>query len=143
MGQIKDSEAIAADPADVWRVVGDFQGFHRWHPGVTASAAENEGRRRRLTTLDGAVIVEDRLPADSERTYRYAIVESGLPMTRHQASLSVEPGPGGSVLRWECEFDARSSDAEGIVTTVLGQVIRSGLEAVAATFTDRRGAQPA
>jgi mxaD protein len=141
MGQITDSEEIAAEPAEVWRVAGDFHGLHRWHPGVASSEAEEGGGRRRLTTVDGAIIVEDRLPANDERTYRYAIVESGLPMTRHQASLSVIPGPRGSVVRWECEFDSPSPEAEGIVTNVLGQVFRSGLSALAAKFAAGRGAQ--
>ena len=141
MGQIKDSEEIAAEPAEVWKLAGDFHGLHRWHPGIAASEPEEGGRRRRLTTVDGAVILEDRLPADDERTYRYSIVESGLPITRHQASLSVAQGPRGSVARWECEFDSPSPEAEAIVTTVLGQVIRSGLEALAGRFAERKGAQ--
>ena len=83
MARIKDSGAIAAAPAEVWKLAGDFRGLHRWHPGVARSEPE-EGGRRRLTTVEGAVILEDRLPADGERSYCYSIVESGLPLTRHK-----------------------------------------------------------
>ncbi|TCM83517.1 polyketide cyclase/dehydrase/lipid transport protein [Rhodovulum steppense] len=104
---------LAAEPAEVWAVVGDFQDMG-WHPAVHATTGEggNTLDATRLLTLgaaDGPTIAEELYKYDAGKmTYSYRITEVAvevLPVTNYSAHLTVKPrAGGGSVVEWRGAF---------------------------------------
>ncbi len=110
----KAAEAVevAAPPAKVWAVVGDFQNAD-WLPGVVSIEGENgvtpERATRRLIFAGGGVIDERLVQYDAaEMSLRY-ILEHGdfsvLPVGNLSATLKVKPtADGGSLIEWKARF---------------------------------------
>ncbi len=105
---------LKAAPDRVWDVVGDFTGIHRWHPGVKgATLLEGQNRQalavRQLDLGDGQWLISELLDWDgSQRTLRYRILKSPLPIVNYVARYSVEPTrSGGSSFTWKAEFRRR------------------------------------
>ena len=77
---------LAAPPAEVWAVIGPFDGM--WHPLIAdiRTIGIGIGMLRHINTIDGKVIVE-RLEAhdESEGTTRYSLI-SGMPATRYRGN---------------------------------------------------------
>ena len=134
-GAVSRTIDLPANAADVWDVVGDFNGLPRWNAGVERSELSNGGKRRTLFLKVGGTVVEDLLVRnDAARVICYSIVESAVPVSRHKATMTViERGTGQSTIRWECEFEPKGIDAatvEGIFSTVFDR----GLKQLAERF---------
>ncbi len=130
---------IAAPPATVWKMIGNYNHLDVWHPAVAASdltgSGTSAGDVRVLTLGDGATITE-RLVAysDTERSYTYAIEASPLPVDRYVSTLAVLPGQGGgSVVRWSSTFDPKGAPAEKASEVIAG-IYDAGLGRLAAYF---------
>jgi hypothetical protein len=127
MGTASHSIDIAADPAAVWDYVGDFNGLHRWHPGVVKSTLEEGGKVRRLKLRNGSVNLERLLDHDdARRVSRYSITESALPLRRHAATIAVLGNERGCTVNWACEFESKGPpDAE--LEAIFRQIFAVGL----------------
>lgn len=130
---VEETAILNAGAADVWALVGDFNGLNHWHPAVSAS--HQEGDHRTLTLQDGATIteiLEDR--SNSTRSYRYRIETSPLPVSDYESSIRVEDaGQGKSRVIWASHFNtAGVSDAEA--EKVIRNVYRGGLDNLARRF---------
>lgn len=107
-----ESIEIAASPAEVWAVVGDFQNAD-WLPGVVSTKGEGgvtpERATRRLTFANGGAIDERLVQYDAvEMSLRY-LIEHGdfsvLPVGNLSATLKVGPaGEGQSRVEWKARF---------------------------------------
>lgn len=110
--KVEESVTLAATPAEVWKVVGDYGKLHGWHPVVakteiTRGANNQVGAVRALETKDGAKIVEELLNYDARKmSMRYKFIESPLPVSDYQSSLSVVPAGKGSRVVWKGSFKA-------------------------------------
>jgi len=102
---------IAAPPAKVWAVVGDFQNFG-WLPGVAKTEGDGgnapEQARRRTTFTSGAII-EDRLVQydAGAMSLRYLIEKIDfkvMPINNFSATITVRPGAGGAIVEWKSRF---------------------------------------
>lgn len=141
---------VAAAPADVWAVVGDFQDMS-WHPAVHSStgAGGNEIDATRLLTLGaegGPTIAEVLYKFSAEKmSYSYRITDvkvEVLPVTNYSSHLTVKPtDSGGALIEWRGAFyrgypnndpPAELSD-EAAVAAVTG-VYQAGLDALTARF---------
>lgn len=121
---------LNAAPDAVWQRIGDFNGLHAWHPAVSGSRLlagnNNQAGAERLLTLGNGATISERLleHSDVERLYRYAILESPLPVRDYQSLLRVEAAPDGQALvTWQGEFVAQGvSDEEalGVVEGIYG-----------------------
>jgi hypothetical protein len=110
--KVVETIEIAAPPARVWAVVGDFQDMG-WLPGVARTEGEGgvtpEIARRKLFLASGAVI-DERLVQydDAAMTLRYIIEHvdfAVLPVGNLSATLKVSPAAsGGSVVEWKSRF---------------------------------------
>ncbi|MCG3201705.1 MAG: IS1595 family transposase ISMpo2 [Gammaproteobacteria bacterium] len=130
---------IAAPPATVWKMIGNYNHLDVWHPAVAASdltgSGTSAGDVRVLTLRDGATITE-RLVAysDAERSYTYAIEGSPLPVDGYVSTLVVLPGEdGGSVVRWSSTFDPKGAPAEKASEVIAG-IYDAGLGRLATYF---------
>ncbi|SQF98244.1 Polyketide cyclase / dehydrase and lipid transport [Paucimonas lemoignei] len=124
---------VSADK--VWQLVGGFLSLHDWLPMIASSETLEGGRVRKLTTADGAVIVERLQTYDNaNRTYSYSIDTGPFPATNYLATLQVSAaGEHETVITWSGSFTPDGvSDAE--VETLFQGVYDGGLEALKANF---------
>ncbi len=132
MAQVTRSLNLPASPADVWKVVGQFQGLPDWHPAVVESESENvDGvEHRRLSLLGGGEILEKSWGGD-DQSYGYEIIASPLPVSRYRANISVaEAEGGGSTVTWSSSFEAT---AEGASEAIAG-IYEAGFKALKERF---------
>lgn len=109
------TQEVAAAPADVWAVIGNFQDMS-WHPVVHSTAGENGNDidATRVLTLgeeDGPTISEvlyKYSDTEKKRSYSYRITDvkvEVLPVTNYSSHLTVKPGAdGGSLVEWRGAF---------------------------------------
>lgn len=141
---------VAAEPAEVWAVIGDFQDMS-WHPAVFSSTGENGNDidATRVLTLGaegGPTISEILYKFSNEKmSYSYRITDVDvevLPVTNYSSHLTVKPRvAGGSVIEWRGAFyrgypnndppDALNDEAA--IAAVTG-VYQAGLDALTAKF---------
>lgn len=115
MAFVYESALITAPPADVWKIVGKFEGLNLWVPAVRSAvlAAGNDalkaGARREVITRDGARTIETLIDRrEAERTLTYRAVETTLPMQNYEARITLLPATlsGDSFVVWHGSFDA-------------------------------------
>jgi hypothetical protein len=130
--EVRQSVEVAASPEQVWQAIGGFCSIAEWHPAVARCAAgEQDGAAlRKLTTVDGAMLVERRVQYSEEgMSYSYQIVESPLPVEDYEATLAVMDSAGGSMITWSGEFVAAGApDAEA--RTAIEDLYAAGLAAL-------------
>ncbi len=119
-------------PADeVWKLVGGFNGLPDWHPAVSESHTEGEGKGsvRRLSLAGGGTIVErlERVDED-DRLYTYSIVDSPLPVSDYKSTIRVrDKGDGtATVVEWSSEFRP-SGASESEASKVIQGIYDAGL----------------
>jgi hypothetical protein len=141
-GTVSKALDLPARAADVWAVVGDFNGLARWNAGVAKSELSRDGKRRTLTLKAGGSVVEDLLEYDAAaRCCSYSIVESAVPVQDHKATLAViERGPDACTVRWTCEFRPKGADLQ-TVTGIFSAIFDRGLSELAALFGGQYGGQ--
>lgn len=139
-GSIKKSIVIPAGAAEVWSVVGDFNGLPRWNAGVERSDLSESGKRRTLTLKAGGSVVEDLVHRDDAvRSLSYTIVEGPIPVSRHKATIAVvERGPNSSTVQWSCEFEPKAAPVNTVAGIFTG-IFEGGLKQLAALFGGKQG----
>src|ERR1700709_2838796 len=85
---------------DVWLLVGGFHSLPDWLPFIATSEADEGGRLRKLSSQDGALIVERLETFDNQaRTYSYSIAQGPFPVTNYLATLQVAAsGDNGTLV---------------------------------------------
>ncbi|MGB3243368.1 MAG: SRPBCC family protein [Sulfitobacter sp.] len=141
---------VAADPADVWATIGNFQDMS-WHPAVHSATGENGNAidATRVLTLgaEGGPTISEVLYkfSDDKMSYSYRITDvlvEVLPVTNYSSHLTVKPRDGGgSIVEWRGAFyrgypnndpPPELSD-EAAVAAVTG-VYQAGLDALVEKF---------
>jgi hypothetical protein len=146
--KVVETIEIAAPPAKVWAVVGDFQNMS-WLPGVVKTQGEGgvtpEIAKRRLFLAGGAVI-DERLVQydDAAMSLRYIIEHvdfAVLPVGNLSATLKVSPAPsgGGSVVEWKSRFyrafpggNPPEQYTDEVAIKAVSELFKSGLAALKA-----------
>ena len=141
---------VAADPAEVWAAIGNFQDMS-WLPPVHSTTGEggNGIDATRVLTLgaeDGPTIDEVLYKySDEKMSYSYRITEvkvEVLPVTNYSSHLTVKPREGGgSLIEWRGAFyrgypnndPPPELNDEAAVAAVTG-VYQAGLDALVARF---------
>ena len=106
---------FAASASKVWNTTKDFNGLATWHPAL-ASDAIVEGTNNtvgavRLLTLKGGGTIKEKLLAfsDAHRSFKYAIVESVLPVSDYTSTFVVKSlGKGKSSVTWSGRFKRKN-----------------------------------
>jgi hypothetical protein len=128
-------EASVEAPAErVWEALRDFGAVHeRVAPGfVVDSRLEGDGDVRTVTFANGAVAREALVGIDDgARRLAYAVVESALGLTHHNASASVvATGEGSSRFVWVT--DVLPDEAAPVVAGMMEQGLEVMRRALAA-----------
>lgn len=136
-----ESIELTDEAANIWQRIGRFDDMS-WHPAIARLAMldalpTKAGARRLLTTGDGAQLLEALIShSDAERTYRYQIKTSPLPLTEYDSTIAVEAlAKGGCRVSWRSTF--RSQEGAGLdddaVRAIVSGIYRAGLDALAVT----------
>lgn len=93
---------IAASPADVWAVAGDFGGIG-WMPGIDSVTVEGDVRTIAMMGME----IKEQLVSrdDAARAITYAIVDGPVPVESHQATITVHDASEGSRVTWEVSVE--------------------------------------
>jgi hypothetical protein len=139
MPRVFHSAILKPSTDQVWQVLRDFGGVHRWLPGIDRCDVENGlqgdqvGAVRHLVARDGTRFRERLLAlSDYDLTLAYAIIEAPLPVSDHLAEIRVIPVTegGGSFVAWSAEFACPDGDHDRVTRFMLDEVIRPGLAAL-------------
>jgi hypothetical protein len=145
-GNISISKTIGIDaPATmVWEKVKDFNGLHTWHPAVAKTdilAGENNtlGTARLLTLNDGGTIEENLIAWDGTgMTFSYIIIESVLPVSDYEATLTVEAtSDTGSKVTWSASFNAGKGADDQTARDTISGIFDAGLENLVKIITNQ------
>ena len=130
--EVNQSVEVAAPPEKVWDMISDFCSIADWHPVVKkCTASEQDGAAmRKLTTVDGAVLVEKRVQySDEGMSYTYVILDSPLPVSSYTSTLAVMGMGDGSMITWSGEFAAKGAPDAKAVEVITG-IYQAGLKAL-------------
>lgn len=141
--KIDESVVIAAPPAAVWAVVGDFAGIAKWNPAIKTSSADrgNEAGSTRTLTLPTGTVTEqldDYDAAGMSMNYRSGNADPAvLPVSSYSGRLTVKAEGSGSKLVWQARgyrADTGNDPAAGMddesAVKALRALMRPGLDAV-------------
>ncbi len=139
MPQVTMSTKLAANPDELWKLLGGFAKIADWHPAVERAELQGEeGRKGTIRTLHlvgGGEIVE-RLEeiSPNERVYRYSIQQGPLPVGSYDAEIRVKDnGDGTSTVEWSSQFEAKGvPDAEAV--EVIRGIYQAGLDNLAKMY---------
>lgn len=120
MGQAEVDIDIKADPDKVWSVVGDFGGLDKWLPGVESCTQQGDDRHLSMMNMNvtESLVKKD----DAARQIVYGITD-GVPVERHQATITVSPAGNGSKVTW-------AVDTDDAMTEMMSQIYQQGLVAL-------------
>ena len=144
------SADVAAPPAEVWAVIGNFQDMS-WHPAVFSTSGEggNEVDATRVLVLGaegGPTVAEVLYKYSAEKmTYSYRITDVAvevLPVTNYSSHLTVKPGKdGGSQVEWRGAFyrgypnnDPPPELSDEAAVAAMTGVYQAGLDALVVRF---------
>ena len=121
-------------PADeVWGVIGDFHGMHKWVDGIEPSESLEGGTKRRFVMGGGQMV--ERLVEEGNRSYTYTIEEGALPVANYEATLSVkENGTDACIVDWVGTFEPAEGGTEESAVQIVEMVYEGGLAAMEKKF---------
>lgn len=136
---LEESVDLAAPRERVWDAIKDFDGIHRWHPGVeNTTILEGVNNKpmavRELDLGGGAWLMSELLEWNAaECRFRYRILKSPMPLVAYVAEMNVTPAPKGCRVTWKGQFKRRAltpapgaDDATAMATVTA--VFRTGLD---------------
>jgi uncharacterized protein YndB with AHSA1/START domain len=130
--EVTQSVEVKAPPEKVWDMIGGFCSIANWHPVVKhcTESQKNGAEVRKLTTADGAVLVEKRVQySDEGMSYTYVIVDSPLPVSNYVSTLAVMGSGDGSMITWSGEFAAKGAPDAKAIEVITG-IYQAGLQAL-------------
>lgn len=101
---------INAAPADVWKLVGDWNNWAAWHPAIESSTASNgnEVDSVRVLKLKGGGQLEEVIEGydAAAMTLKYRAKDHGaLPVSNYTSAVIVKAADGGgSTVTWRGAF---------------------------------------
>ena len=123
MAKAYASAVIDAPIETVWKLVRDFNGLPKWHPGFSRSHIEGGLREdtvgciRNFDIADGGGTIREKLLtlSDPDYTMTYSILDAPLPVADYVATLKLYPITVGNKTlgTWSAEFrvtDGREAD---------------------------------
>lgn len=122
MARVTMYAEIEAPPEEVWQTLRAFDRPDRFLAAVSEVDVEGDGvgSVRTLTLEDGRQLVE-RLEEvdDAERTLRYSLVESPLPMRNYVSTMKVKDREdGGCEVEWACRYRPAGATAAEVKASI-------------------------
>ncbi len=135
MAEVHVTRDFDKAPDELWGIIGDFHGLHKFQPNIEPSESIEGGTARVLTI--GPNKITERLVEQGERSYTYSMDDGGpLPVTNYQSTLSVlDAGDGKSTVDWKSTFDPAEGGTEESAVQIVTMVYEGGLAGIAKTLS--------
>jgi hypothetical protein len=139
---------VKADPAKIddekkalWDRFGGWCAIAEWHPAVKSCTESKEGDAdfRTLTLKDGGVIKEKLLDKNGT-SYRYAIVESPLPVKNYEAAFSVTPDDDDEDeinIVWAATYDPADGKDDKEARNTIDGIFKDGIASIKEKLGDK------
>jgi hypothetical protein len=126
-----DPAKVDAETAALWDRFGGWCAIADWHPAVKTCEETKEGgdAYRTLTLQDGGKIKEKLLDR-SGVAYRYAIVESPLPVKNYEAQFSIVPDDDDEDevnIVWAATYDAADGKDDKEARKAIDGIFKDGI----------------
>jgi mxaD protein len=139
---VKKSVTIAAPAEKVWDASKNFNGLNTWHPALASdeivSGTNNTVGAVRVLTLKGGGTIKEKLLQFDENghRYRYAIIDSVLPVSHYSATFVVTSlGANKTLVTWSGKFKRKNSsdtppdnENDKTATDTIEGVFKAGLD---------------
>jgi NADPH:quinone reductase-like Zn-dependent oxidoreductase len=148
---VRRSTVIEAPIEAVWEILRDFNGHDRWHPAVRRSALDGGKRTDQVSAIrsfdltEGEHLREQLLSmSDADHSFRYAIVESEIPLQNYIAEVCLKPvtDSNRTFWSWTSRFDTPRGREQELAKLVGDGVYEAGFEAVRARLERHRSISP-
>lgn len=136
-----DEAKVEDERKALWAKFGGWCAIAEWHPAVKSCQESKEGdaEYRTLTLQDGGKIKE-KLLDHGGTSYRYAIVESPLPVKNYEAQFSVTPDDDDldevNVV-WAATYDAADGKEDGEARKTIDGIFKDGIASIKAKLGDK------
>jgi hypothetical protein len=126
-----DPAKVAEETAALWDRFGGWCAIAEWHPAIKSCEESKDGDDvyRTLTLEDGGKIKE-RLLDKSAASYRYAIIESPLPVKNYEAQFSVVPDDDDLDevnIVWAATYDPADGKDENEARQKIDGIFKDGI----------------
>ncbi len=136
MAKVHKSQEFDISADEMWALIGDFHGMHKWAQGLEPSESIEDGTCRKFKIGPNAMV--ERLLETGERSYTYAIDEGPMPVKNYRSTLSVkEAGDSKCTVDWVGEFDIPDGMPEEQAIQVIDMVYSGGLDGMAKTLSSQ------
>lgn len=128
---VVDAKKMSEERDALWKRFGGWCAIKDWHPSIAncEESKDGESEFRTLTLKDGGKIKE-KLIERKDNFYKYAIVESPLPVKNYEAQFALTPDDDDENeinFAWSAVFDAEGKpDKEA--RSVIDGIIKAGLD---------------
>jgi len=129
-----DPKKMEAEKQALWKRFGGWCSIADWHPALAKCEESKEGDAtfRTLTLKDGGTIKE-KLLEQVEFRYRYAIIESPLPVKNYEAQFTLTPDDDDEDeinFAWSAVFDAADGKTDKEARDVIKGIFDSGIDSI-------------
>lgn len=127
-----DPKKIDEEKTALWGRFGGWCAIAEWHPAIAKCEESKEGDTvfRTLTLKDGGATIKEKLLDKSPISYRYAIIESPLPVKNYEAQFSIVPDDDDEDeinIAWSATYDAAGKPDKEARDTIEG-IFKAGLD---------------
>ncbi len=111
---------LAANPADVWAVAGNFGGLAEWHPWVPNCTLSDDGLTRtiHMGAMSAIEVLDPTATTDS--SHSYTVSQSPMPVENYRCTWRVTGGAGKTTLSIKATFDPKGVPEEQAVAMLQG-----------------------
>ena len=134
-----------ADPAAVWRLLGDSETWPTWTPIEVASierAGDGGGPGEIRTFKTGRVTVREEIVERVENKRLTYVLLGGLAVKDYRAEIDLEPDAGGTAIRWHTTFRAKVPGAGFLYRRALDRITREFVDGLVAHSSEPQAAAP-
>jgi Polyketide cyclase / dehydrase and lipid transport len=136
-----DPAKVDAEKKALWARFGGWCAIAEWHPAVKSCEEIKEGDDvyRKLTLQDGGIIKEKLLNKAGE-SYRYAIVESPLPVKNYEAQFSIVPDDDDEDevnIVWAATYDSADGKEDKEARKTIDGIFKDGIENIKKMIGDK------
>lgn len=134
--EVKVKKTSDEDMKRLWERFGTWCGIAEWHPAVLSCTEGKEGGAvYRTLSLKGGGKIKEKLLGIDPLSYRYAIVESPLPVKNYEAQFSVAADKDHSDevdVVWSASYDAADGKADTDARGAIDGIFKDGIASIKA-----------
>ncbi|HZO05605.1 MAG TPA: SRPBCC family protein [Solirubrobacterales bacterium] len=139
MRPVEQRISIAAPPAAVWAIAGDF-GAANWISSIDAARMEGDLRYAELDRGRGTVVERLVFHSDAERRFEYELAEEGASMRAFRGRFEVSGEGDSATVLWRGELTAVEAADEERLAAGVEDTYRRSLESLRTLVLDGQGA---